>query len=77
MDQYTDVTRVSKPVIYISLAEVMDTHRNLLEHQDAVAPDPTDPLHDILDDLGDVPDVEALLGKSFLCNPVRSMCYLD
>ena len=27
MDQYTDVTRVTKPVIYISIAEIIDTHK--------------------------------------------------
>ena len=27
MDQYTDVTRVTKPIIYISIAEIVDTHR--------------------------------------------------
>ena len=27
MDQYTDVTRVTKPVIYITIAEMIDTHK--------------------------------------------------
>ena len=27
IDQYTDVTRVTKPVIYISLAELNNTHK--------------------------------------------------
>lgn len=35
----------------------------LLEHQHAVAPDPYDPLHELLDDLGDVRDVDLLIGK--------------
>ena len=38
--------------------------QSLLEHQDAVAPDHTDPLHELLDDLGEVPDAEALIGGS-------------
>ena len=27
MDQYTDVTRVTKPIIYISIGEIIDTHK--------------------------------------------------
>lgn len=27
MDQYADVTRVTKPVIYISIAEIIETHK--------------------------------------------------
>ena len=42
---------------------MIDTHRNLLEHQDAVAPDPHDPLHEILEDLGEIPDMEELIGE--------------
>ena len=66
MDQYTDLTRVTKPVIYISIAEIIDTHKLLLEHQDAIAPDPNDMLHELLEDLGDVPGVESLMGKYFI-----------
>lgn len=64
MDQYTDVTRITKPIIYISIAEIVDTHRLLLEHKDTIAPDPADPLHELLDDLGEVPDIESLIGDS-------------
>ncbi len=35
----------------------------LLEHQDAIAPDHNDPLHELLEDLGEAPTVETLLGK--------------
>lgn len=34
----------------------------LLEHLEAISPDPNDLLHELLHDLGDVPDVEMLLG---------------
>ena len=63
MDQYTDVTRVTKPVIYISIQEIIDTHKLLVEHQDALAPDTNDVLHELLEDLNEVPSVEELLGK--------------
>ena len=63
MDQYTDVTRVTKPVIYISIQEMIDTHKLLLVHENAIAPDVNDVLHELLEDLGDVASVEELLGK--------------
>lgn len=34
----------------------------LLEHLEAISPDHNDLLHELLQDLGDVPDVETLLG---------------
>ncbi len=35
----------------------------VLEHKEAIAPDHSDLLHELLKDLGEVPDVESLLGK--------------
>ena len=67
MDQYTDVTRVTKPVIYISVAEIIDTHKLLVEHEEAIAPDHNDPLHELLEDLGEVPSVESFMGKYVNC----------
>lgn len=63
IDEYTDVVMVTKPVIYISVQEICDTHMLLLDHRDEIAPDPNDPLHELLDDLGDAPSVDALIGK--------------
>ncbi|KAJ7389576.1 hypothetical protein OS493_030260 [Desmophyllum pertusum] len=64
IDEYTDVVMVTKPVIYISVQEICDTHTLLLDHRDEIAPDSNDPLHELLDDLGDAPCVEALLGEA-------------
>ena len=63
MDQYTDVTRVTKPVIYMSIQEMIDTHKLLLEHENAIASDVTDVLHELLEDIGDVATVEEILGQ--------------
>ncbi|XP_029657707.1 ras GTPase-activating-like protein IQGAP1 isoform X1 [Octopus sinensis] len=62
IDQYTDATMVSKPVIYMSVQEICDTHQLLLKHQDTIAPDHNDSLHELLEDLGECPTVDALLG---------------
>jgi len=38
----------------------------LVEHADEIAPDASDPLHDVLEELGDVPDINTLMGKGGL-----------
>ncbi|XP_006873354.1 PREDICTED: ras GTPase-activating-like protein IQGAP2 isoform X2 [Chrysochloris asiatica] len=63
MDKYTDVVTVSKPVIYISIEEIINTHSLLLEHQDAIAPEKHDSLNELLELLGEVPSVESFLGE--------------
>jgi hypothetical protein len=62
MDQFTESTLIAKPIIYISLQELHDTHVLLIEHLDAVAPDKHDPLRELLEDLGDSPSLCSLLG---------------
>uniref|UniRef100_A0A8V1A7V1 IQ motif containing GTPase activating protein 3 n=1 Tax=Gallus gallus TaxID=9031 RepID=A0A8V1A7V1_CHICK len=38
------------------------TAQLLLEHRDSIAPDPGDPLHELLEDLGELPTLQALVG---------------
>uniref|UniRef100_A0A8C6WRL7 IQ motif containing GTPase activating protein 1 n=1 Tax=Neogobius melanostomus TaxID=47308 RepID=A0A8C6WRL7_9GOBI len=64
VDQYSDLVTVTKPVIYISIGEMINTHTLLLDHADAIAPDHNDPLHELLENLGEVPTVEALIGEN-------------
>uniref|UniRef100_A0A8C6P415 IQ motif containing GTPase activating protein 2 n=1 Tax=Nothobranchius furzeri TaxID=105023 RepID=A0A8C6P415_NOTFU len=63
VDEYSDMVTLSKPIIYISIEEIINTHSLLLEHLEAISPDRNDLLHELLQDLGDVPDVETLLGE--------------
>ncbi|XP_074851545.1 ras GTPase-activating-like protein IQGAP2 isoform X2 [Carettochelys insculpta] len=63
IDEYSDMVTLSKPVIYISIEEIINTHSLLLEHQDAIAPDQNDLLNELLEGLGSVPDVESFLGE--------------
>ncbi|XP_035991588.1 ras GTPase-activating-like protein IQGAP1, partial [Fundulus heteroclitus] len=63
VDQYSDLVTVTKPVIYISIGEIINTHTLLLAHQDAIAPEHNDPIHELLEDLGEVPTVESLIGE--------------
>ncbi|XP_078479638.1 ras GTPase-activating-like protein IQGAP1 isoform X1 [Lampetra planeri] len=64
VDEYSDLVTLSKPIIYISIGEIIDTHTLLLEHQEAIAPDHNDPLIALLEDLGDVPDICSLGGET-------------
>ncbi|XP_030620929.1 ras GTPase-activating-like protein IQGAP1 [Chanos chanos] len=64
VDQYSDLVTLTKPVIYISIGEIINTHTLLLDHQDAIAPEHNDPIHELLEDLGDVPTIESLIGEN-------------
>ncbi|XP_029430405.1 ras GTPase-activating-like protein IQGAP1 [Rhinatrema bivittatum] len=63
VDEYSDLVTLSKPVIYISIGEIINTHTLLLDHQDAIAPEHNDPIHELLDDLGEVSTIESLIGE--------------
>nr|XP_042119950.1 ras GTPase-activating-like protein IQGAP1 [Peromyscus maniculatus bairdii] len=64
VDEYSDLVTLTKPVIYISIGKIINTHTFLLDHQDAIAPEHNDPIHELLDDLGEVPTIESLIGES-------------
>uniref|UniRef100_A0A8C1YAZ4 IQ motif containing GTPase activating protein 3 n=1 Tax=Cyprinus carpio TaxID=7962 RepID=A0A8C1YAZ4_CYPCA len=70
IDEYSETLILNRPVIYISISELINTHRVslLLEHQDCLCPDPSDPLQQLLQDLGSVPSVQDLIGEGQL-NP--------
>uniref|UniRef100_A0A8C7UMU7 IQ motif containing GTPase activating protein 2 n=1 Tax=Oncorhynchus mykiss TaxID=8022 RepID=A0A8C7UMU7_ONCMY len=70
VDEYSDMVTLSKPVIYISIDEIINTHSLVLEHLEAISPDHNDLLHELLEDLGDAPDVEALLGTTHTTIPL-------
>uniref|UniRef100_A0A8C8EAU0 IQ motif containing GTPase activating protein 3 n=1 Tax=Otus sunia TaxID=257818 RepID=A0A8C8EAU0_9STRI len=53
VDEYSEMVAVAKPIIYISVGELVNTHKLLLEHQDSIAPHHGDPLHELLEDLDD------------------------
>uniref|UniRef100_A0A8C7G5T7 IQ motif containing GTPase activating protein 3 n=1 Tax=Oncorhynchus kisutch TaxID=8019 RepID=A0A8C7G5T7_ONCKI len=63
IDEYSEMVILNKPVIYISISELLNTHKLLLEHQDSLCPDQSDPLLNLLRDLGKVPTIHALVGE--------------
>ncbi|XP_053331324.1 ras GTPase-activating-like protein IQGAP3 [Spea bombifrons] len=68
IDEYSEMVNTIKPVIYITVGELIDTHKLLLEHQEAIAPDPKDPIHELLEDIGAVPTVQSLIGETSTSN---------
>ncbi|NXT72589.1 IQGA3 protein, partial [Chaetops frenatus] len=64
MDEYSEMVAVARPVIYITVGELINTHKLLLEHQDSLALHPSDPLHELLEDLDEIPTVQSLVGES-------------
>ncbi|XP_045778410.1 ras GTPase-activating-like protein IQGAP1 [Maniola jurtina] len=63
VDEYTEATLLHYPHIYITVQEIVDTHALLIEYQDILAPDPSDRLNELLDDLGEVPSVAQLASR--------------
>jgi len=56
VNKYMEVTQQTKPVIFISMYEMYNTHRLVQQHLDAIAPEKEDPLRQILTELGPPPD---------------------
>ncbi|XP_069734794.1 ras GTPase-activating-like protein IQGAP3 [Phaenicophaeus curvirostris] len=64
VDEYSEMVVVAKPVIYITVGELINTHKLLLEHQDSIAPYHGDPLHELLEDLEELPTIQSLVGEN-------------
>lgn len=47
----------------MSSTDVVVLLQLLLQHQDAIAPEHQDALHELLEDLGEVPTIDELLGE--------------
>uniref|UniRef100_A0A8C9NMZ9 IQ motif containing GTPase activating protein 3 n=1 Tax=Serinus canaria TaxID=9135 RepID=A0A8C9NMZ9_SERCA len=63
MDEYSEMVAVAKPVIYITVGELITTHKLLLEHQDSITSHHSDPLNELLEDLDELPTVQSLVGS--------------
>lgn len=62
--KYSEAALIDKPRIYITLEEIRECHKLLLEVRQEIAPDPLDVVHDILDELGSPPSLATLIGCS-------------
>lgn len=60
INEYSDMITLTKPVVYMTVQEICDTHRILVEYLDRIAPDDNDPLRDIFKLLHHEPDLDSL-----------------
>ncbi|XP_058395446.1 ras GTPase-activating-like protein IQGAP3 isoform X4 [Diceros bicornis minor] len=77
VDEYSDMVAVAKPMVYITVGELVNTHRLLLEHQDWIAPDHHDPLHELLEDLGELPAIPDLIGENIAADGNTDLSKLE
>ena len=77
MFQYTEATLIAKPVIYISLQEIVDTHQLLLDNIDSIAPDKKDKLRELLADLVFLLTCHCLLDFSWLVHALSLLQMSD
>ncbi|XP_004436277.1 PREDICTED: ras GTPase-activating-like protein IQGAP3 isoform X2 [Ceratotherium simum simum] len=77
VDEYLDMVAVAKPMVYITVGELVNTHRLLLEHQDWIAPDHHDPLHELLEDLGELPAIPDLIGENIAADGNTDLSKLE
>ncbi|CAN9514406.1 unnamed protein product [Ophioblennius macclurei] len=77
VDEYSETLIVNRPVIYISISELLNTHRLLLEHQEVLSPDSSDPLRVLLKDLGPVPTLQDLIGDSASADPLSEASRIE
>ncbi|XP_028297790.1 ras GTPase-activating-like protein IQGAP3 isoform X2 [Gouania willdenowi] len=64
VDEFSEDIIINNPTIYISVSELLRTHQLLLEHQEVLSPDPTDPLRLLLNELGAIPSLHELIDPS-------------
>ncbi|KAI9202931.1 uncharacterized protein BJ171DRAFT_460734 [Polychytrium aggregatum] len=57
IDEYMDINAAQKPTIYISPNEILQIHRAIYDNLDDIAPEKSDPIRQILGDLGTPPPV--------------------
>ncbi len=68
ISEYNDLIVLTKPIVYMTVQEISDTHRILVEHLDKIAPNEDDPIRELFDSLHLEPNLESLTDN--LCSRV-------
>jgi hypothetical protein len=71
INEYSDLIVLTKPVVYMTVQEICDTHRILVEYLDRIAPDENDPLREIFKLLHFEPNLDSLT-ENLLCSRTTS-----
>ena len=72
INEYSDLIVLTKPVIYMTVQEISDTHKILYEHLDKIAPDEKDPLREIFSLLQREPNFESANDSTLTKSAVNS-----
>ncbi|XP_054279057.1 ras GTPase-activating-like protein IQGAP1 [Macrosteles quadrilineatus] len=62
VSEFSEATLISRPSVVITIEEVCNMHQFVFDYANEIAPDPLDPLHELLEDVGPVPTVPQLMG---------------
>ena len=65
MSKYSDVVEIEKPKITLTIKDLLETHKLLLQFSESITSDQDDPLHDLLAGMKEIPEPEVLLGSEF------------
>ena len=60
INEYSDLIVLTKPIIYMTVQEIRETHKILYENMEKIAPNEADPLREILTLLGVEPSLNSL-----------------
>lgn len=60
IDEYSDLIVLTKPIVYMTVQEICDTHKILVQHLDKIAPENNDPLREIFNLLQFDPNLDSM-----------------
>jgi Ras GTPase-activating-like protein IQGAP1 len=69
IDEYTDSSMLTKPLVYMTVQEICDTHKILIKYLDKIAPESNDPLREIFSLLTHEPNLDSLTEN--LCSKIN------
>jgi len=64
--QYSEALLVKKPRLYMTVEELVEVHKVVVQNKNAVAPETSDLLRIVVEEIGEVPTAAKLLGCKYL-----------
>lgn len=64
INEFSDLIQLTKPTVYITVQEICDTHRILIDNLDKIAPEKNDALNEILSLLGPEPNFDSIINDT-------------
>ena len=69
INEYSDLIVLTKPIVYMTVQEICETHKILVEYLDKIAPEQNDPIREIFGLLHHEPNLDSLTEN--LCSKVN------